>query len=603
MKQFFVFLLAATAWCAEVYAPGFSLPVGPRPLHYALDLTVIPEQPSFSGTATIRIALPEAVSIVWLNGLDLQVEHATVDFAGTRVAVSAVKTAEEALGFKFQAPLGPGEITLRIPFRARLRDDLNVGAFRSREGSDWYAYTTFTAIEARRAFPCFDEPRFKTPWQVTLHVKREHSALSNSKAVSQKDEADGMKRVVFAETQPLPSYLVAFAAGPFELVHAGLVGERRVPARVVVPRGYSANARPAVQMTAGVVAELERYTGIAYPFDKLDHLALLTSAYGGVENPGLITYKQEQFLIPAGFDTAERRRYTRNLMMHEIAHQWFGNLVTMASWDDVWLSEGLATWLTWRLTDASGIERTLRRYKIMAADKLASARSVRKSMHSRTEMKDVYGPIVYDKAGALLSMIEHWLGRDVFQRAIRSYLGKHRYGTATAADFLAELKEASGRDVTAVFRSFFDIGGAPVLRASLDCATDKPKLTLEQRRYSEPAETRWSVPVCVRWAGGTNGQKCVVMEGARLVFPLEGAKGCPAWVQSNAGGNGYYLSDLSPELLRGLLESGWAQLSAAERVSLILDIRDLRPGGISELGSELQRLYQQRTTEVPLKPQ
>jgi alanyl aminopeptidase len=275
----------------------------------------------------------------------------------------------------------------------------------------------------------------------------------------------------------------------------------------------------------------------------------------------------------------------------------------MASWDDVWLSEGLTTWLAWRLTDASGLERTRRRYKIMAADAPVTARAVRKSVQSRAEMKDVYGPIVYDKAGALLSMIEHWLGSDVFQRAVRSYLGKYRYGSATTKDFLAELKQAGGRDVSAVFRSFFDVGGAPVLHSELDCTTDKPKLTLEQRRYSESADTLWSIPVCVRWAGGTAGQKCVVMEGPRFVLSLEGAKSCPAWVQSNAGGNGYYLSDLSPGLLHGLLDSGWAQLSSAERLSLIMDIRDLHPGGTPALGSELQRLYEQRAAEVPQKAQ
>jgi alanyl aminopeptidase len=603
MKQFLVFFLAATAWCAEVHPPGFRLPVGPRPLHYALDLTVVPELPTYSGTATIRVALPETVSIVWLNGLDLQVENATVDYAGTRAAVSSVKTAEEALGFEFTTSLGPGEITLRIPFRARLREDLNVGAFRIRDSADWYAYTTFTAIEARRAFPCFDEPQFKTPWQLTLHVKREQTALSNTRAVSETAEADGMKRVVFAETQPLPSYLAAFAAGPFEFVDAGLVGERRVPARVVVPRGRSASASAAAQMTAGIVAELERYTGIPYPFDKLDHLALLQSAYGGVENPGLITYKLEEFLIAADVDAPTRRQHARNLMMHEVAHQWFGNLVTMTSWKDVWLSEGLTTWLTWRLTDISGIERTRRRYKIMAADAPLSVRAVRKLMDSRSDMKDVYGVIVYDKAGALLTMIENWLGGDVFQRAVRSYLGKYRYGSATAADFLAELKQASGRGVSAVFRSFFDIGGAPVLHSELDCTTDNPKLTLEQRRYSETADTRWSIPVCVRWAGGTGDPQCVVMEGPRFVLPLEGAKGCPAWVQANAGGIGYYLSDLSPELLHGLLDSGWAQMSSAERLSLIMDIRDLHPGGVSALGSDLQRLYEQRAAEVTPKAQ
>src|SRR5262249_43712508 len=202
-----------------------------------------------------------------------------------------------------------GTARLEVRYRGHIDSKTATGVYRRRSGGDWYVFTTFTAIEARRAFPCFDEPRFKTPWQLTLHVPRAVTALSNTRAVAEAAEAGGMKRVEFAPTEPLPSDLVAFAVGPFEVVDAGRAGENSVPVRIITPRGRASEAAAAREATPRLLSQLEEYTGIPYPFDKLDHLALIEGAFGAIENPGLITYQQRILLARPERDSDERRRH------------------------------------------------------------------------------------------------------------------------------------------------------------------------------------------------------------------------------------------------------------------------------------------------------
>ena len=233
------------------------------------------------------------------------------------------------------------------------------------------------------------------------------------------EEPNGMKRVVFGATRPLPSSLVAFAVGPFDVVNAGRAGKNGTEVRIVTPRGRGPEAAAAVGATGELLARLEEYTGIAYPFQKIDHLALLDGAFGATEYPGLITYQQTILLARGERDTPERRRRMRAVMAHELAHQWFGNLVTMSGWQDVWLSEGFATWMSAKIMDDTepparrGVLAVAARNGIMAAD----VRQVRLAMGSREEMRDVYGRVVYQKGAAALAMLEHWMGDGRFSAA------------------------------------------------------------------------------------------------------------------------------------------------------------------------------------------
>ena len=382
----------------------------------------------------IETELKTRARLVWLNAKDLAVDRASVS-VGSRQLQARPLVEDEFLGLELGEEIGPGRAVLEVAFRGSMPSNRNSGLYRKSAGDDWYAFTTFTPIDARRAFPCFDEPGYKAPWRVVLHVPRTNIAASNAPAVSERDESDALKRVEFAATQPLPSEVVAIVVGPFDVVDAGVAGRNRVPVRVLVPRGRSGEAAAAKAATSDVLARLEEYTGIPYPWAKLDHVAILDMPFGAVENPGLITYRDRALLAGGARDTPEWRFRMRGTMAHELAHQWFGNLVTQAWWDDVWLSEGFATWLGGKMSDlerpdfARGLAPVQSRVDIMRTD----TRPVRLAMNSRKDMDRVYSGIVYQKGAAVLYMVEHWVGAEKFREGIRAYLRAHTNGTGTTA--------------------------------------------------------------------------------------------------------------------------------------------------------------------------
>ena len=553
-------ILSYTLTAANPPAPQFLLPNVARPTRYAIDLTIVPTNNTFRGSAAIQLDLKQSLSFLWLNGKDLTVESATFRAGKSTFPATPVAAGGEFLGFALPQTAGPGPAQLEIRYQGALSEKTAVGVFRKRSAGDWYVFTTFTAIEARRAFPCFDEPRYNTPWELTLHVKRESVALSNTRALSEQEEPGGMKRVAFAPTTPLPSSLIAFAVGPFDIVDAGRAGKNGVPIRIVTPRGRAAEAAAARAATPQLLARLEEYTGIPYPFDKLDHLALIEGAFGAIENPGLITYRQRVLL--------GKSPGMRGTMAHELAHQWFGNLVTMSGWEDVWLSEGFATWMAAKIMDEEqpparrGVLPAAARNRIMAIDAAPGGRVVREPMASREQMRKVYGPLVYGKGAAALHMLENWLGEQPLRAGIQRYLNDHKFATATTSDFADAVSQAAGRDIHAVLSSVLDHPGVPLITAELQCDSGAPRVTL---REDQPL----SLPVCIK-AEGVPGQ-CVVLEDREAVVPL---RSCPSWLFANAGASGYYRTMLGPELLKSLARHG-NQLTAAERLTLAQDVSAL----------------------------
>lgn len=563
---------------------------GVLPQRYALDLTIQPEQPAFSGSVRITVRLDAAARSIQLNAKDLTIHSAQVKAAGqSQVARSQVVNPEE-IRLDWAAPVGPGPAEIEIAFEGQLADSLLVGPYRKQVDGAWYVFTTFTAIEARRAFPCFDEPRFKTPWQLTLHVPRAQRAFSNTSTIYETDDAEGTKAVRFAWTAPLPSELIAFAVGPFDTLAGPAGGQRRVPVRVVTTRGQAEQGRYAAQVTDAMLQRLERYTGIPYPSAKLDHVALPEGAFGAVENPGLITYQKRGLLADAGKDTAEWRERLRGLMTHELAHQWFGDLVTQAGWQDVWLSEGFATWLAGRMMDEErpaaekNVAAVAARERIMAADTGPTARPVRLAMQTREEMNDVYSRIVYQKGAAVLLMLEGWQGGRRFQAELRRYLAERPDGNATTDDLI----QAVGAGET--IHSFLDQPGIPTVKATVECQEGRGRLLLSQR-----AEGRlWAIPVC--WKTDT-AHGCTLLGEPRRTVTIQG---CPAWIYPNAGGTGYYRTAWTETQLEALAKGGLEQLTAAEKLTLVYDLRAEGEGTavLVALASDGQTRVAQAAAEV-----
>jgi aminopeptidase N len=539
------------------------------PQKETVQLTVDPARDTFEGSVSIDVALQAPTSIIWLNAKNLAISSAFIAQGDTERPARIIPGSNEHVGIDGGQPLS-GLATIRIAYQGRLDDKALSGPYRRKVEGEWYAYTTFTPIDARRAFPCFDEPRFKTPWDISIHVKREHKAFSNGREISETEEPGGWKLVTFATTEPLPAELVAFAVGPFDVyqgdVYDGGAAGHGTPVRVITAKGHAAEGHAAAQATAAILPRLEAYTGIPYAFGKLDHLALPAGAFGAVENPGLITYHVRNLLVAPNRETAVFTGALRALQAHEIGHQWFGNLVTQASWDDVWLSEGFATWISAKMMDQEQPPERIHlaaiaaRERIMAVDNPTRSRPVRVVVNSRETARDVYNRVVYDKGAAILLMLEGWLGEDPFRDGLRGYLNDHRFGSATTGDLAAALRGASGKDTSRVLNTFLNTTGVPELRGQLLC--DRPSAPRLRVTKSSPG----SVPVC--WRADRVASSCTVLEGPSTEIALPTGTACPAWFYLNSGGTGYYRTHWSQAPSRAL-----PQLSDAEKLTLVYDLR------------------------------
>ncbi|MFO0592226.1 MAG: M1 family aminopeptidase [Polyangiaceae bacterium] len=585
--------------------PAFRIPDGIAPTRIAATLTLVPAEDTFRGVAEIDLTVAHPSKVIWLHATDMTVSEAHVEIAGEKNRPARVITGSpNFLGFAFDEALPSGPSRLSVTYTGRVSGSDDRGVFRETEGSDAYLFSQFENVDARRAIPCFDEPSFKIPWQLTLRVKPSDKAFSNTPVVEEKVDADGFRTVKFAPTKPMPSYLVAFAVGPFDVVDAGKSDKSKTPVRIVVPRGKSAEAGFAASAAPKILDRLETAFGIPYPFEKLDYVIVPNLvSFGAMENVGMITIAEYAALARKGEDTVRQRQESVLFMAHESAHQWFGDLVTMAWWDDVWLNEGFATWMERKIsmemeptfeTELFVVEETSR---TMNQDGLLSARKVRQEVGSYDDISNAFDAITYQKGGAVLGMFEGFIGPDAFLKGVRGYLDKFAWKNATSNDFLAAMSAGSGVDVRAAFSSFLDQPGVPLVSATLSCDASGAKLSLAQERAlplgskgSATAQT-WQIPVCARYGEGkASGRACTLLTGKTGELPLPklaGAKSaCPAWVMPKESGHGYYRAAYTPKQVTALLDKK-TPLTAAERLSLVLDLRALVATGKFPVGDAL----------------
>jgi alanyl aminopeptidase len=592
-KSCFAFLLVAV--CAFAGPPTLRLGDDVRPVRYRLDLTVIPQQDTFTGKIEIDLEVRKPTDVVWLNSRGLTIDAAELTTGGRALSAKVQTSGTEFAGFTAASAIPAGPAQLRIQYRGAFNKIDSDGLFKLQDGGQWYVYTQFESIDARKAFPCFDEPNFKTPWQLTLHVSKSDAAVSNTPVQSETDEPDGRKKIVFGETKPLPSYLVALGVGPFAFVDAGKAGQNHTPLRMIAPKGKAAQAKYAAEVTGPLLAELEDYFGVPYPYEKLDILAV--PLFGGaMENAGLITCAQDLVLSDPAQDTIERQREYALVIAHEMAHQWFGDLVTTAWWDDIWLNEAFASWMDskimrhWKPEWNTVIDEQNSRLGAMGGDELVSTRKIRQPIESNDDIANAFDDITYSKGEAVIGMFENWMGEDAFRRGVQRYIRQYAWRNATAGDFLDALSSAGGQPVGRAFSTFLDQAGAPLVSVRLSCgAAGGATLHLGQKHALPLGSTGsmrqiWQVPVCVRYGdGGATHRECALLTEASMDWKLAQATSCPAWVEANADGKGYYRTRYEGDLLDKLLAGGGAHLSAAERVAALGDVDALT--GMGEIKS------------------
>jgi aminopeptidase N len=570
----------------QVRPPTLRLGNAISPQRYRLDLTVLPEQQSLKGKVSIDAVNTAESPAVWLNASELKIVKATVNGQPATV----IETPEDFVGLQVKTSIAKGPLTIDIDYEAKVDFERSRGVYSEKEGEERYAYTFFEPIDARRAFPCFDEPGFKVPMGLTLHVKREHVALANSPVASEHQEPDGMKRVVFEDTPPLPTYLLAFVVGPFEVVDGGTASG--VPIRFVIPQGRAPELTWAKEITPRVVTALVDYFQMGFPFKKLD-VAVVPRFWGTMEHPGLVAMGQPLTLIRPEEMTRQRKQAYANILTHELAHYWFGDLVTMAWWDDTWLNEALGAWTDLFITDSVMPEWKFVDTRVRAAasamdvDEMASTQPIRVPVSTRQAIESAFdGQITYAKGASVARMFEASVGKPKWQAFIQKYLRKHQRGNTTARDFLSAMSEELGPLTAKGFASFLERPGVPLVTATAECSPTKPaQVRFNQRRalafgVQKPStETAWTFPVCFRYGDGTkNGQQCVLLseEAEKPAIAVLDDVSCPKWLLLNGDARGYYRSSVDPKMVRELLNDRstigrQAAASVAEQWMLMVD--------------------------------
>jgi len=540
------------------------------PTRYTLDLVIVPESERFSGRVEIGIDIREPSTRIWLHGKRLDVAEAWLEQGDVRI--DAAYEQVEDTGIVRVDLVGmpePGTATLVFDYHAPFDQALE-GLYKVVEDDRAYAFTQFEATSARLAFPGFDEPRFKTPFEIHVTARADERVITTMPEVAREAAGPDLIRRSYAVTPPLPTYLIAFAVGPLDVVEWGPVpanGVRDWPLRLrgVAAAGKGGQLEFALENTARVVAPLEHYFDRAIPYPKLDIIAVPDFAAGAMENVGAITYREQLLLLDESDSIARKRAYA-GVHAHELAHQWFGNLVTPKWWDDIWLNESFATWMAAKAAAEAfpdwGFEDQMlgRAIGVMNADALASARQVRNPVESNHDIANAFDGITYAKGGAVLTMFEAWLGEEAFREGVRLHMRRFEHGVADYADFLQSLAEGSGRsEVVEAFSSFLFQPGVPLIETALQCDDEVAAVRVEQSRYLPLGSTaerdrHWRLPVCLRYGGAdANGRVCELVEtpAARIELPTTT---CPDWVMPNAGGSGYYRFTLA--------DDGWQRLVA-----------------------------------------
>lgn len=573
-------LFSLPTLAGEVLPTG-QLPRSAEPLGYSLWFGLDPQRSDFEGVTRIRIRLHQPSDHLWLHGLGLRMSSVTwTDASGLQGSAQYAQRNDDGLArVDFGRTLAAQNIELTLRYSADFGK--LEGLYKVTRGDDSYLVTQFEDIAARRAFPGFDEPSFKTPFDISMTVPEKAVAISNTRQIGDQREEAGSKTLRFATTEALPTYLIALAVGPWDVsktvrVPANDIRKQTFMLRVFGPRGTRAQLDYALKTTPALVAELERYFGIAYPFDKLDLLATPDFAYGAMENAGLITFLERLLVVDERSSLDALRSYYA-VNTHELAHQWFGNYTTLAWWNDIWLNEAFASWMESKTLDAvrpdlnAGLQQVLETLGAMDNDSLVSARRIREPIRETADINLAFDSITYQKGAGVLSMYERWLGAGVFRDGIRAFLRKHARGNAVSNDLIAALAQTSGRGETlaASMRSFLDQPGIPLLRTQIDCAAgQKPAITLKQSRdlplgSKGKQGAQWHVPVCLKLGReGGSSQQCVLLEKAEQRFELDH---CPTWVMPNDGGSGYYRYSLPAADLARLNEAT-AQLTPAEQI-------------------------------------
>ena len=572
------------------------LPESSRPSKYRIKLQPDLRNFTFDGEQSVDIQVLEPTSKIVLNAIDLKISSATLHAMGTTLtnpSISMNKDAETA-SLDFGETIQPGDARLEMAFTGELNDKL-MGFYRSeytsQDGETRYLATTqFEPTDARRAFPCWDEPAKKATFEVTLVFSDEYQAISNTPAVEEAVPGPGLKSVRFAETPIMSTYLLAFIVGNLVSIEQRAEGGTMVG--VWTTPGKENQASFALDTSVKLLGYFNDYFGIPYPMAKLDHIAIPDFAAGAMENWGAVTYRETALLVDPDNSSAGTRQRVAEVIAHEMAHMWFGDLVTMEWWDDLWLNESFASWMGNKAVDWLFPEWemwtqfvNMDTNRALSLDGLKNSHPIEQAVKNPAEVSQLFDAISYSKGASVIRMLENFLGEETFRKGLNRYLSGHMYDNARTQDLWLALETESGQPVTAIMDSWVKQMGYPVLQVESERSGGQTTLSVTQERFvydrllgeSEPDTEVWRVPISASQAGQDSG--ITVMDGRQAQLDAPGKE--DGWVKLNPLQTGFFRVNYSTEDWQRLvppIES--LELHATDRLGIQNDAYALSRAGL-----------------------
>lgn len=581
------------------------LPRTARPSHYAIEIVPHAEAMRFDGKVRIDLEVLAATDRIVLQAADLSFGAVSLAAVGGKPLVASVSTDAQAqtVTFAFARTLAPGRYVLDIAYSGKINTQAN-GLFAldypTADGVKKRAlYTQFENSDARRFIPSWDEPQFKATFDLTVTVPAGQMAVSNMPVVATRALGQGRQRITFGTTPKMSTYLLFFGLGDFE--RTTLKGDNGTEIGVIAQRGKVDQARFALEAGRAVLHEYNDYFGLPYPLPKLDNIAApgRSQFFSAMENWGAIfTFEYSLLLDPAVSSVSDRQRVFTTAA-HEIAHQWFGDLVTMAWWDDLWLNEGFATWMEGRTTarlhpewDPDHVDAAYTSRGAMGRDAYATTHPVVQHVATVEQASQAFDGITYGKGAAVIAMLEDYVGAEHWRNGVRRYIRQHEYGNAVTDALWAEIDQAApGRQFVQVAHDFTLQPGVPLIKASSTCEAGKTVVALEQGEYTvdRPDKTplRWHVPVVVRGGDGRVVRTLVDGQGS-VTLP-----GCAGPVVVNAGQKGYFRTLYAPAQFKALA-TGFAALPVVDQLGVMMDA-----GALAAVGLQPEADLLDLTASVP----
>ncbi len=561
----------------------YRLPSSVTPTHYKLHLRPDLDSETFTGHVDISLETTESISEIILNVKEVELKSARLTNTGTEVEVSDFKYDEELerVTLLLEDQVSSGSYSLEIDFDGILNRKLAgfyISTFTDESGVERKIATTqFESTDARQAFPCFDEPAMKASFEVSLTVPKDLFAASNGPIVSEEVSEDGSERTVkFGTTIKMSTYLVAFIVGPFEATEP--VDVDGVPLRIIHPIGKGHLTPYALESGAFALKYFTDYYGIPYPGEKLDLVAVPDFAFGAMENLGCVTFREVILLVDTEKATQPELLRIADVIAHELAHMWFGDLVTMEWWNGIWLNEAFATFMAamctdafnpeWRRWDQFGLERSA----AFDVDSLQKTRPIEYEVKSPADADGMFDLLTYEKGGSVLRMLEQHLGPDRFRDGIRHYLKKHEYANTETSDLWDALEEVTGEPVRSTMDAWIYQRGYPLVNVKQCDGCNKTILKQNRFFYKAPDEadkTIWPIPIGIKFAdadGNADSMKMLMTEDDVEVGELAGVR----WVNANAGSNGFYRVNYSSDLMTAMRDV-MGEMDAIERYSIADD--------------------------------